>query len=165
MNLFIIIAFLIPLVLAFLSLLYLSKRANLSLEVFAAIIFVTTAIYAIFFGLLSKDTLVFNLILVLSGIEFVGMLLWPITSPSHFQRFSFKSLLYDGQSSISKLARHIQSSRLLSSCIVFFFYLISFGLAYSMIDFLKSRNQIIEIILIPAVLAVLTAVNWKPRKV
>jgi hypothetical protein len=163
MNLITIILLLLPITVAILVLIYLIKRSQLWLEAFAAIISIMLASYGVFFGLGTGEIWLLNLILVLSVVQFFGILLFPITSPIYYQRFTIgRSILFDGQSSVSTAARHIQNSRFLSSCIVFFFFLISLSAAFYVIGFIKSAA--IWIVLLPVMMAVGKAITWKPGK-
>lgn len=165
MNLISIIILLLPLALAIFAFFYLVKHSQLWLEAFATITTLMLMLYGLIFSLDLKENGLFNLIGVISFIQFFGILLFPITSPEYYQKLHFKSLLFDGQSSFSRLAKHIQNSRSLRSLVIFLFFLASIGLTFFSMGFIDHVSQVLWIVLLSILVTIINAVSWKPNKI
>jgi hypothetical protein len=143
---------------------FLVKRSQLWLEVFAGIISLILLSYGIIFWLDIKEIWILSLVGSMAISQFFGLLILPITAGDYYQRLHFNSLLFDGQSSFSQKVRSIRNSRLLSSFVVFLFFLISFGLVFYSIGFVENISQTLWFIGLSAVIAVKNAIDWKPSK-
>ncbi len=165
MNLISIIILLLPLSLAIYISIFLGKRSQLWLEVFAGIVSLTLLSYGLIFWASIKESWILNLTASISIAQFFGLLIFPITSGEYYRQLPFKSLLFEGQSTFSQKARNIRNSRLLSSLVVFLFFLAGFGLVFYSIDFIENISQTLWFIGLSAVVAVKNAIDWKPSKV
>ena len=165
MNLISIVIFLLPLSLAIYVSIFLGRRSQLWLEVFAGIVSLTLMSYSLIFWLSIKENWILSLVGTISIVQFFGLLVFLITAGDYYQRFPFKSLLFDGQSSFVQKAKNIRNSRSLSFLVVFLFFLVSFGLVFSAIGFIDDISQALWLIGLSAVVAVKNAIDWKPSKV
>ncbi len=159
MNLISIILLLLPLTLAIFAVVYLVKHSQLWLEAFATITTLMLMLYALIFSLDLKENGLFNLIGVITFVQFFGILLFPITSPVYYEKLHFKSFLFDGQSSFSRLAKRIQNSRSLSSLAIFLFFLASIGLTFFSMGFIDNVIQVLWIVLLSAIVTFMNAVK------
>jgi hypothetical protein len=164
MTLISIIILLLPLSFAIYASILLAKRSQLWIEIFAGIISLTLFSYGVIFWLSIKETWIIRLVGAISFAQFFGLLIFPITSGDYYQKLPFKSLLFDGQSSLAQKARSIRNSRLLSSLVIFTFFLVSFGLMFYSIDFIDQPSQSLWFVGLSAVVAVKNAIDWKPSK-